>query len=825
MAAGTIVDAAKAETGGTVIAPKIRTQYDQVAQTVLGMNGDSIFKIASFLNDAMNVQNTAIERTDLTRALSTIARMDGTALRQVLDAFVTEDGLDLPTAQTLFRLMKLREAMVGKVSGADGMTGDAFVLATSNALRSINMDTGNPGLDDALTIAASTTHNLDIARERWGMAGVNYIGNLIQSGHAKEAVLIASLPSHAKAVIVAEENMRTVALNQDAILAQANAAAQDMQNPHLLKNAAKRAEQQALLAIKAELMDEGALGDRSGLEQDVKTAERILDQSKAGLNRAVQTEQAKWNTLAKAQARFVANLADTNAMKAVHTAFGGFWNASTARKKAQQAVAGNQQALIDARQKMSDAQKRAVENVEIQAGQKLKELLLKRTEERTKLKEQAVGQDDDLRDGDGLPPLQSVDFSSDRVTLLANRNGSGIIKDGRQQLESDTVAVPQGKGNRPFRALAASGAVTDVEYANGNQDVQAPDEGDTVKEPGINDLLDAVMTPEQRFQRAKITSLIIGWLSKEQKRRIENGEDFDAIINELDSWQIDRIEHSIDKSGTLDSQQHRDFMLLSGGVFRDVALPERLAILQVLKEKAGEITADDLISLAADVLGEEVEGGYFEHLNHTPLNRTLLNEFASLLVLAYHGIENGITLEAMNAEYMAQKQGEGSSYATAMFATAVGAAVARKMFLTPGKIPGGQQGAMGNSEGSQSPVKPPESAGNHGGLAEEDSGKIKVGNLDELPDTAKNSYSSYDGKGWDGNYSGQTPGTAAGSAYRNSNGMLPKTDSLGDKITYREFDVNNHIAGAGRDAERFIVGSDGSIYYTNDHYTTFIKIK
>ena len=377
MAADMIVDAANAETGGTVIDPKIRTQYDQVAHTVLGMNRDSIFKIASFLNDAMNVQNTAVERTDLTRALSTIARMDDTALRQVLDAFVSEDGLDLPTAQTLFRLMKLREAMVGKVSGADGMTGDALVLATSNALKSTNIDTGNPDLDDVLMIAASTTHNLDIARERWGMAGVNYIGSLIQSGHAKEAVLIASLPSHAKAVIVAEENMRTVALNQDAILAQANAAAQDMQNPHLLKNAAKRAEQQALLAIKAELMDEGALGDRSGLEQDVKTAERILDQSKAGLNRAVQTEQAKWSTLAKAQARFVANLADTNAMKAVHTAFGEFWNASTARKKAQQAVAGSQQALTDARQKMSDAQKRAVENVEIQAGQKLKELLLK----------------------------------------------------------------------------------------------------------------------------------------------------------------------------------------------------------------------------------------------------------------------------------------------------------------------------------------------------------------------------------------------------------------------------------------------------------------
>lgn len=39
------------------------------------------------------------------------------------------------------------------------------------------------------------------------------------------------------------------------------------------------------------------------------------------------------------------------------------------------------------------------------------------------------------------------------------------------------------------------------------------------------------------------------------------------------------------------------------------------------------------------------------------------------------------------------------------------------MFFTPRKIPGGQQGAMGNSVGSQALVKPSEVAGNPGGLA------------------------------------------------------------------------------------------------------------
>jgi hypothetical protein len=59
-----------------------------------------------------------------------------------------------------------------------------------------------------------------------------------------------------------------------------------------------------------------------------------------------------------------------------------------------------------------------------------------------------------------------VDLAADQFSLLANKNGSGIIKEGREQLESDTATVLQGKGNRPFRALAANGTVTDVGYAN-----------------------------------------------------------------------------------------------------------------------------------------------------------------------------------------------------------------------------------------------------------------------------------------------------------------------------------------------------------------------
>ena len=86
-------------------------------------------------------------------------------------------------------------------------------------------------------------------------------------------------------------------------------------------------------------------------------------------------------------------------------------------------------------------------------------------------------------------------------------------------------------------------------------------------------------------------------------------------------------------------------------------------------------------------------------------------------------------------------------------------------------------------------------------------------------------FNKYNKNGWNGNVSGQTKGTAAGSKYANINGKLPKVDSLGNPITYKEVDINNKLPDTGRDAERFVRGSDGSTYYTNSHYDTFTQIK
>lgn len=95
----------------------------------------------------------------------------------------------------------------------------------------------------------------------------------------------------------------------------------------------------------------------------------------------------------------------------------------------------------------------------------------------------------------------------------------------------------------------------------------------------------------------------------------------------------------------------------------------------------------------------------------------------------------------------------------------------------------------------------------------------------DLPDNAQKSYKEYSKVEWDGNFKGQTQGTAAEKKFRNADNVLPSTDQHGAPITYKEFDVNNKLPSQGRDGERFVRGSDGSVYYTDNHYQTFKKIE
>jgi len=48
---------------------------------------------------------------------------------------------------------------------------------------------------------------------------------------------------------------------------------------------------------------------------------------------------------------------------------------------------------------------------------------------------------------------------------------------------------------------------------------------------------------------------------------------------------------------------------------------------------------------------------------------------------------------------------------------------------------------------------------------------------------------------------------------------------LPDGVNYKEYDVNPYVKGQNRGTERVVIGDDGSVWYTNDHYHTFTRIE
>ncbi|MBX7105011.1 MAG: dienelactone hydrolase family protein [Gemmataceae bacterium] len=68
-------------------------------------------------------------------------------------------------------------------------------------------------------------------------------------------------------------------------------------------------------------------------------------------------------------------------------------------------------------------------------------------------------------------------------------------------------------------------------------------------------------------------------------------------------------------------------------------------------------------------------------------------------------------------------------------------------------------------------------------------------------------------------------GYEGGRNFGNFERRLPANDRNGRRLRYREWDVNPLRPGVNRGAERLVTGSDGSAYYTSDHYETFKKIR
>jgi ribonuclease T1 len=69
------------------------------------------------------------------------------------------------------------------------------------------------------------------------------------------------------------------------------------------------------------------------------------------------------------------------------------------------------------------------------------------------------------------------------------------------------------------------------------------------------------------------------------------------------------------------------------------------------------------------------------------------------------------------------------------------------------------------------------------------------------------------------------PGYQGGDPFENREGLLPSEDSEGSPVTYQEWDVNPFTKGVNRGEERIVTGTDGSAYYTLNHYKTFTQIR
>jgi ribonuclease T1 len=68
-------------------------------------------------------------------------------------------------------------------------------------------------------------------------------------------------------------------------------------------------------------------------------------------------------------------------------------------------------------------------------------------------------------------------------------------------------------------------------------------------------------------------------------------------------------------------------------------------------------------------------------------------------------------------------------------------------------------------------------------------------------------------------------GYVGGRIFQNRERRLPKFDKEKKPIKYQEWDVNPKVRGRNRGPQRLITGSDGSAFYTPDHYKTFTKIR
>jgi len=69
------------------------------------------------------------------------------------------------------------------------------------------------------------------------------------------------------------------------------------------------------------------------------------------------------------------------------------------------------------------------------------------------------------------------------------------------------------------------------------------------------------------------------------------------------------------------------------------------------------------------------------------------------------------------------------------------------------------------------------------------------------------------------------PGYVGGRIFGNYEGLLPRYNARRKRIEYREWDVRPKAEGRNRGAERLVTGSDGRVWYSADHYRSFLEVK
>ena len=220
------------------------------------------------------------------------------------------------------------------------------------------------------------------------------------------------------------------------------------------------------------------------------------------------------------------------------------------------------------------------------------------------------------------------------------------------------------------------------------------------------------------------------------------------------------------------------------------------------------INADDIACLGAD--GTPLSYNLFAYCVNNPVNRTDVNGNWSGWATA--GVIVGTVLCVAAITILTC----GVGTATLAGAVAVGAAKGALIGAAAGTVAGTGIGyaATGTLEGAKTGAAVGFGVGSLLGAVLGGSHAASTFIPQEAYDTLN--YVDQNGRppqGYKGGKVFQNDGRGGGQ-------VLP-----GNNTTYAEYDIHPKVPGVPRDAQRIVIGSDGSAWYTADHYTTFVNMR